>query len=359
MLQTVEPNKSLLIDGPASVRLREGKVEVFGYPIKLDRKVIVRKNKRLPFFALEKSVLDVSLGANASIEEMEGTSIPESWNRPLEAAQAIQKRPVIILVLGQPDCGKSSLCTYLVNKLVDGKNKVAVLDADLGQSDIGPSATITYAMATRKVTQLYNLRLENAFFVGTTSAVTAIARTVEAINAMKIEILQRQPDYVIVNTDGWIVDETAVRYKTNVTKALDPDVIVGVQIQTELANLVSALEKPVIIVEPSPALSQRTPEKRRLLREMTYNRYLRHSKLQCLPISQMTVEPRGAIPKTQEAEKGVLVGLYARRNKFLGIGVLRKINPVRKVLKVQTPVAAKPARLVIGKITLDLKNQEV
>jgi polynucleotide 5'-hydroxyl-kinase GRC3/NOL9 len=357
--QTVEPNKTLLIDGPAAVRLLEGKVEVFGYPIRLGKRVIARKGKRLPFFATEKALLNVELGVNAAMEEMDGSTIPESWNQPLQAAQNLQKRPVVILVLGQPDCGKSSLCTYLVNKLVDGgKCKVAVLDADLGQSDIGPSATVGYAMTTKRMTQLYKLKLENAFFVGTISAVTAIARTVEAVNAMKMEILTRQPDYVVVNTDGWIVDEIAVRYKQNVVKALDPDIIVGVQIQNEMSNLIAALEKPVMVVGPSEALSQRTPERRKLLREMTYIRYLRRSKLQCLVTTQMTVEPRSSIPKTQDPEKGILVGLYARKNKFLGIGVLRKVNPVRKVLKVQTPVAEKPARLVIGKIYLDLKNQE-
>ncbi len=73
----------------------------------------------------------------------------------------------------------------------------------------------------------------------------------------------------------------------------------------------------------------------------------------------MTVEPRNAIPKNQEPEKGILLGIYGRANKFLGIGVLREINQLRKTLKVQTAVSAKPFRIVIGKVIVNEKLQEV
>jgi polynucleotide 5'-hydroxyl-kinase GRC3/NOL9 len=356
--QTVESNKTLLVDGPASVRLESGRAEVFGYHIKVASRIVVREGKRLPFAALEKAVFDVSLGANASVQETDGSTIPASWNKPVEAVLAVQKRPVVVMVLGQADSGKSSLCTYLVNRLVEGKRKVAVLDGDLGQSDIGPSATVGYALTSKPMTDLYNLKLENGFFVGVSSPIVAIARTMEGLNAMKAEVLQRQVDFVVVNTDGWVTGDIAVQYKTALNAALKPDVVVGVQMQDELATLMANFEDtPMVVVEPSPALSQRSPEKRKALREMTYSRYLKDAKLQCYPVSQLTVEPRSAIPKSQEPEKGLLVGLYGR-SKFLGIGVLREVNPLRHVLKVQTAVSAKPTRLVIGKVVLNEKLQE-
>ena len=123
--------------------------------------------------------------------------------------------------------------------------------------------------------------------------------------------------------------------------------------------LIANLETQVIVVEPSFALKKRTPEKRKSLREMTYARYLKNAKLQCYPKSQVTIEPRSAIPKTQEPEKGILLGIYGRGAKFLGIGVLREINQLRKTLKVQTSVSAKPQRIVIGKVVVNEKLQEV
>jgi polynucleotide 5'-hydroxyl-kinase GRC3/NOL9 len=359
MQHTVESNKTMLVDGPASVRLVSGKAEVFGYLMKESQRVLVREGKRLPFFVGEKTTFDVSLGANSGIAETTGSTNPPSWDKSVEAILSLQKRPVVALILGASDCGKSSLCTYLLNKLIDGKCKVAVLDGDLGQSDIGPSATVGYALTSKCISELYDLKLKNAFFVGVTSPITAISQTVEGLASMKSEILQQQPDFVLVNTDGWISGEDAVRYKTALIGALKPDVIVGVQTKDELAPLIAGLEPSVLLVEPSFALKQRTPEKRKVIREMTYARYLKHAKLQCYPKSQVTIEPRNAIPKNQEPEKGILVALCGRGTKFLGIGVLREVNQLRKALKVQTAVSAKPLRIVIGKVIVNEKLQEV
>jgi polynucleotide 5'-hydroxyl-kinase GRC3/NOL9 len=341
------------------VRVVSGKAEVFGHQVKQAQKIVVREGKRLPFFVLEKALFDISLGANAGIEEASGTTIPSSWDKPLEAILSVQKKPAVVLVLGKIDSGKSSYCTYLVNKLVDGKCRVAVLDGDLGQSDIGSSGTVGYAVTSKPVTDLYDLKLENAFFVGVTSPLMAIARTVEGLAALKAEIFQRPLDFVVVNTDGWVADDIAVQYKTALVKELKPDVIVGVQVADELDGLIANIEQTVLTVELSSCLRQRTAEKRKNLREMTYARYLKDAKLQCYPMSQLTVETRDALPRYQAPEKGVLVGLYGSEGKFLGIGVLREINQVRRVLKVQTAVSTKPSRIVIGKVCLDEKLREI
>ena len=361
MQQTVESNNTILVDGPASVRLISGKVEVFGAQAKEMKRILIREGKRLPFFVREKAVLDISLGGNACIDEVAGRStIPQSWNKPVEAILSAQKKPMVILILGKIDSGKSSYCTYLVNKLVNGKCWVAVLDGDLGQSDIGPSGTVGYAFTSKPLTELYDLKLENAFFVGVTSSVKAIAKTIEGLTAMKAQILERPVDFMVVNTDGWVTGEIAVRYKTALVKELKPDLIVALPQADELEALVANVkETPIIMVEPSSSLSQRSPEKRKSLREMTYVRYLKDAKMENYPMSQLIIEPKNAVPKSQEPEKGLLVGLYGLRNKFLGIGILREINPVRKALKVQTSVSAKPQKLVIGKVFLNMKLQEI
>ncbi len=359
MQHTIESNKTMLVDGPASVRLVCGKAEVFGYPMKESQRVLVLEGKRLPFFIAEKSTFDISLGANSGVAETVGSTNPPSWDKPVETILGFQKRPVVVMILGGVDCGKSSLCTYLLNKLIDGKSKVAILDGDLGQSDIGPSATVGYGLTSRCIPELYNLKLKNAFFVGVTSPIIAMSKTIEGLTIIENEVLQGQADFVLVNTDGFISGEVAVKYKTDLVKALKPDVIIGIQTQDELAPLVASLQTFVFTVEPSFALKQRPPEKRKIIREMTYSRYLKKAKLQCYPKSQMIIEPRNAIPNKQEPEKGILLGIYGRGNKFLGIGVLREVNNLRKTLKVQTAVSAKPFRVVIGKVFINEKLQEI
>lgn len=360
MQQTIESDRTLLVDGAASVLVISGKVEVFGCLLKEGAKIVVREGKRLPFFTLEKAVLDVSLGAKGSSQEVAGSTIPDSWNSPMKAVLSLSKKPTLVLLLGKIDSGKSSYCNYLVNKLINEKCRIAVLDGDIGQSDVGPSGTVAYAITSKPVAELYDLKLENAFFVGVTSPLKAIAKMIEGLAEMKDEILQRPVDFIVVNTDGWIAGDIAIRYKVALIKKLQPDVIVGVQVREELTPLIADVElPPIIVVEASSFLNQRTPEKRASLREMTYVRYLKQSKLQCYPMSQLTIEPRENLPKDPELKNGILVGLYNSKNQFLGIGVLREINITRRVLKVQTAVAAKPLRLVIGKVSLNDKLQEV
>ena len=358
MQQTVECNKTLLVDGPASVRLVSGRAEVFGYQMR-EKRVIVKQSKRLPFYATEKSVFEIEMGENAALQEVEGITIPQSWNEAVQAISEVKAKPAIVVVVGQSDLGKSSLSTYMVNSLLDGKNKVAVLDGDIGQSDIGPSATVGYGIVSRPITKLSNIKLVNGFFVGNISPIKAIAKVLEGLTTLKNELLVRQPDFVIVNTDGWVSGELGIRYKTALINQLKPDLIVGIKVADELGALVAKIEGQVVLVEPSASSNERSLEKRKRLRERTYIRYLRHSKVHCYPISQLKVEPKSAIPLNQTPDKGILVGLYGEGNKFLGIGVLRHVNRVRKVLKVQTCVASKPTRLVFGKVVLDEKCQEL
>ena len=76
MIQTVENGKTLLVDGPASVIVTSGKVEVFGSIVGGTSKVVIREGKRLPFVVEEKATLNISLGENAIVEEVDGNTIP-------------------------------------------------------------------------------------------------------------------------------------------------------------------------------------------------------------------------------------------------------------------------------------------
>jgi polynucleotide 5'-hydroxyl-kinase GRC3/NOL9 len=363
--RTVPTNNTLLVDGPACVVVASGKAEVFGKPLSETQRVIIREGKRKPFYATEPLTLNLLLGAGATATEVEGSTIPQSWNKPFPVIEDLQNRQVktvTIMVLGASDAGKSSFLTYLLNRLLLGKQgcSVAVLDGDLGQSDIGPSATVGYSVVSKPVTELSNLKLDNGFFVGVTSPVDGGAKAVEGLTAMLAEINQRQPDYVLINTDGFVSGDAALRYKLTLIKELKPNMVVGVDSKGEVDEIMSYLGGAgVMTIESANMASARSPEKRKTLRKRTYIRYLRHSKLQCIPVSQLVVEPRNGVPKTQNPDRGILVGLYHYGTKFLGIGVLRAINTTRNTLKIETAVPKKPVRLVFGKVLLDRKLQEV
>jgi polynucleotide 5'-hydroxyl-kinase GRC3/NOL9 len=354
MNRTVESAKTLLVDGPASVLVVSGRVEVFGFSVKDAGRIVIREGKRLPLAVLETTNFDISLGENASAEEVDGSTIPQSWIESLEVLRGFQKKLVIVMVLGKIDSGKTSFCTYLINRLISEKQKVAILDGDLGQSDIGPPCTVAYAFAAKPVTDLYWLRAENAFFVGVTSPSEAVNKTITGIALMKAEILGKAADFVVVNTDGWVEGEEAVKYKSRLAEELNPDVIFCIQQKDELAPLLVALEKFRKTTIDSPlTVKQRSREKRRNLRELGYIKYLTGAKVKSLPLKLLAIEEQsvGLIRQAEEGE--ALLGLYDSQRKFLGIGILCKVDYVRKTLKVLTSISEKPSSITLGKVRLD------
>jgi polynucleotide 5'-hydroxyl-kinase GRC3/NOL9 len=419
MNKTIEKGKTLLVDGPASVAVVSGIAEVFGSIVENKGKIVIREGKRLPFTAKETTTLEISLGENASIEEVNGSTIPPSWTEAYEQLLNFQKKPVVAMVIGTVDSGKTSFCTYLTNKLLQNKQKVTILDGDLGQSDIGPPCTVAYACLTKPVTDLFSLEAENAFFIGAISPSTVINKVIEGLTMLKREILDNNPDFIVINTDGWVEGEDAVNYKVQLVKELNPDVIFCIQQKDELTlflNILEGFQKS--IVESPSAIKQRSREKRRSLRELGYIKYLKNAKVQSLPIGWLKIEANeflglgtthenikqtrriydflGIKPlhfaelkdrvcliigrgrwiseekmrRLEETfgkkivvirkgeEEGLLVALYDSGRKFLGIGILREIDYSRKTLKIFTPVSEGISIIILGRIKLDKNLKE-
>jgi polynucleotide 5'-hydroxyl-kinase GRC3/NOL9 len=420
MNRTVESGKTLLVDGPASVTVVSGKAEVFGSILGSSSKVVIREGKRLPFVVTEKASFQISLGENASVEEVDGNTIPPSWNSAYEELAKLDTKPAAAIVLGTVDSGKTSFCTYLINNLLREKRKVAVLDGDLGQSDIGPPCTVAYAFVTKPVTDLFNLELKNAFFVGATSPSAAVNKVIEGLAILKREIIEGNPDFVVINTDGWVEGEDAVNYKVRLVEELNPDLIFCIQQKDELTPLLNALGTFKKVVVDSPvAIRQRSREKRKSLRELGYIKYLKNAKVQSFPINWLKIEDdwllglgrasgniryarkiyellgtkplhfaelpdkiciiigrsrwvdgdnikrieefakKKVVVTRKGEEAGLLTALYDQKRKFLGIGILHEVDFARKTLKIYTPVSEKVSAVAFGRVKLDKNMREI
>ena len=359
MNQKVEEGKTLLVDGPAAVTVTSGKVEVFGMCVRKDHRIVVREGKRLPFFAEETSNLSISLGENASLKEVEGDTVPSSWVETFGRLIQLLKRPVVTMVIGKTDSGKTSFCTYLINRLFSHKKRIAILDGDLGQTEIGPPGTVSYAFVSEPLTEMYNMKLRNGFFVGSTSPNGALDKILEGMILMKSEITNESADFVIINTDGWVEGEEALKYKVKLAEKLEPDVVFFVQQKDELQPLITALKKFTAIILESPQVAkQRDTAKRKNLRDLNYAKYLAGAKLKAMPLNYLKIEKENAMANKLKEEKGLLLGLQNNHRRFLGIGILINVDLARKTLRVLTSVSEKPAIITFGKVTLDENFRE-
>ena len=367
MRLTVEKGKTLLVDGPASVNLLSGRTEILGAKFKEGERVVIRDGKRLPFEVDKKVVFDLRLGKNASFEEVEGTTIPLSWENAFKEVVS-QERPVTVMVMGGVDSGKTSFCVYLANRALRDGWKPAVIDGDLGQSDIGPPSTIGFSRVTKPLKDLFDMEAENAFFVGVTSPSLAVNKVVERLAAIKSKVLQTDVDFLIVNTDGWVEGEEAVGYKVQLAERIAPDLVVGIQQTNELTPILTLLKEKrrVIAIESPQVIRKRNREKRKTLRELGYKKYLREAKVRLFPLNQVRAEDALsetgsslAAEQIEGMEEGLLVALQDADGSFLGIGVLCGVGSRRGAMRIYTAVGENVSTVCVGQVKLDREGREI
>ena len=361
------------VEGPAKVVVRSGQIYATGVTYTEGQVFTVLRARRLAIKAVSDAEVEFVLGPGALLEKAApGEEIIDEWERHLSA---LDPRGVV-LILGMMDVGKSTVAAMLGNKALAKGYKVAIIDADVGQSEVAAPTTVSMARLTRYVTHLRQLVAEKSLFVQATSLERIWSRAVEKI-AMATEYAKNRwkVDTVVVNTDGWVLDEEAVIFKRRLIERIKPTVIVAIQVENELAPILNGFGN-VVILPPPPYAKKRTREDRRIHREMGYGRYIFPPVELALPLDkiplcnlplfrgvEMDEELRRMLTKAigisvlrayqtgsrvyaivsgdvwatkkvggfqvfclpQDFEKGLLVGLEDREGFLIGLGVLKKI----------------------------------
>jgi len=417
MKHVINEGKTLLVDGPASVSILSGKVSVLGAPLQISEKLVVREGKRLPLWVRKRATLELMMGEGASINEVDAGTVPSSWDEAAKEILSLDK-PLTVMVIGGMDSGKTSFCTFLVNEAVMKKWRTSVIDADLGQSDVGPPSTVGFNFVTEPVKDLFEIDAQDAVFVGSTSPSGAINKVIEGLTQLKDKVIEAGVDFLVINTDGWVEGEEAAAYKVRLAEKVGSSAVVGMQRGNELTPILDALHGVKVLVIDSPQLIQpRNREKRKVLRELSYKKYLKGAKMQSFSLSwikvidsllgaggplhhrrletlsnllgkrpiysEETVATILVVLKKSEAvteeqikdaeehfgkrvkviregdEEGLLVGLKDEEDLFLGIGILHEVDYKRKILKIYTPVSEKVSMLCFGQIKLNKNFREI
>jgi len=388
MRLNVKEGKTLLIDGPASVGLLSGSVTVLGMDLQTGSRTVVRNGKRIPLEVLRDAEFELTLGDSSSFIEVEGSTIPKSWKIAANTILALDGR-TSVLVIGGVDTGKTSICTFLANLAIEKERKVAVIDGDLGQSDIGPPTTVGLAPVERPIVNLYSAKAESIVFVGTTTPSKAFEASLNALKILKDKSTEMAIDFLVINTDGWVEGDEAIRHKSQAVELSAPTAVIAIQERDELRPLLETLHGPGIFVVESPGtVKRRSSETRKALRELAYRRYLNDAKVQSYPLSWVEMKgttigtgntfrlaEQGADEKllhgsrfhneesahriSVEEDKNLIVGLEDEKGEFLGIGISCSIDLERRTIKVYTPVNERAKIIRLGQIRLDKNGKEI
>jgi polynucleotide 5'-hydroxyl-kinase GRC3/NOL9 len=196
-----------------------------------------------------------------------------SWKAALEDLQ----RARTILLLGATDTGKTTFLTWLVNCLLARERQIAIVDADVGQSSLGPPTTIGLSLVSDPFQCLQELAPAALYFVGSTSPRGHLVPVVVGTKRLVDRARRLEADRVVIDTCGFISADGGRMLKQYQIDLVDPDVVVCLQRDQECEPILLAFryrQRPrVLRLRASHACRRRSMEERRRHRERAVHRY--------------------------------------------------------------------------------------
>lgn len=272
--------------------------------------------------------------------------IPSSW---AASAKEIQRHAWrTILVIGATDRGKSTYCQYLSRHLLAAGDSVALVDADIGQKDIGPPGAITLGYLDA-VTPLHRLQPAAWYFVGAVSPAEHICPMVAGTRQLTEAA---QAARVIVNTTGF-VHGLGRRLKGRKIEALEPDVIISLARDRELDALLAPYPHiRTLHLLPSPQARGKSLQQRRVNREEAFRRYFAKAQTVSLPRRQVQIQERASDEiitlsgMPMALKRDLLCGVANRQGHGAGLAILTHIDRATDTLHLHTPIAPEQLRML-------------
>ncbi len=284
----LEKGRSALLVGPAKLMVIKGALSIFGATLRGATSFAAIAGRQYPIVALEDSEFVISLGIGSRFERFDRDPIPSDWRA---AAELISRLSGTIVVLGDVDAGKSGFTLYAANALISKGRRVAIVDTDVGQSDIGPPGTIGMSILDKQYPSYPDVPLTDAYFIGDKSPVGHLLPMVVGARAVADKALALGADVVIVNTTGLVHGGVAAALKYNKIENLRPALIVALQRESEIEHLLKPHEGYFTIARlKTPShVAKRGREERAEFRSLRMGHYLMSSKVVTLDLRSVTL----------------------------------------------------------------------
>ena len=271
---------------------------------------------------------------------------PKEWNALLDV---MEKEKGIAILLGATDAGKSTFAKFSISHLCQRGLKVALVDADIGQSFLGPPATIGLSIFKSHPDWELILTPPELFFVGSTTPEGHFPIHLQGVKKMVDKAISLQPDLILVDTTGFVLGEAGKELKRRKIDLISPQFLLALQKSNEIEPILELYkENPLFKIHHLPLSEQvrpRSMEERQTYRTNKFRDYFKHSLVQELALGAVQIEgevldPNGeSIPLDWSIRiNGLLIGLKDSGDETLALGVIRNYLPEKKVLRVLTPV---------------------
>jgi polynucleotide 5'-hydroxyl-kinase GRC3/NOL9 len=262
-----------------------------------------------------------------------------------------------VLLVGGLDSGKSTLARSMLRAALAAGRPGAFLDADLGQTCVGPPATVGLKHV-RSAEDLEPDRLASAdalAFVGSTSPQGHALPLVTGTARMLARARSEGAEFVAIDTSGMVSGIHGQLLKYHKIEMCLPDLVVGLQRGEELQPLLGIVQRffetDVVALGIHPDVVPTSVEQRAEHREAMMRRHFAE------PLSRFRVKPTvfmPALPPMFDLAHldRLLVGLSDGAGSSLGLGYLEHLADER-ALRLITPVADAPKALRLGSVRLE------
>ncbi len=257
-----------------------------------------------------------------------------------------------IIVVGAVDTGKSTLVRYLWARLA-GHSSLALIDADIGQSVLGPPTTQTLRLASPESPQEFPPRGRMArWFVGAISPRGHMLPTVIGVARLVTQAKRWRAQTILVDTTGMVSPQVGgVALKWAKFDLVRPDVVIALQREKELEPLIAPWRHSgrfrLIELPVSPLVRARTREERVVWRQYRFRVYFRRAREVVIPLQDVALLGSGdPVPER-------LVGFLDRQGFLLALGIVRQWegNRLQVLTPLQRPEYVDAVRL--GSVYLD------
>jgi len=387
----VKKGDTLMLYGPASALLVEGRASVLGCPLNPRSRLIVKSWRSRPIYAERDFVADIAYGESGGYDIIEGDMIPEEWKALAEKAS---EKPSKVCVYGGVDSGKTTLATLILNSMIKRLKLAVYVDLDLGQSSICPPTTIGYVSLRAPTFDISYHRMEGGEVVGYTSPTPIAEAHLKAVGKLVGKLAKKYGGVATsIDLDGWISGDKAIEHKKELIRILKPDYLASIgEIPDEIREECERLSTAYEALPPPREVRRRDQSARRKLRELSYERFLRKSVVRRIPISWINLSTitdgtdlrnvkrhieaiiqgyaeESFEPIEQDAEKalnelakngvGVLSYLKNPDEVFVGIGLLIDFNTREGYIRILTPYKGTIRHVIVGAILLSIQGEEV
>ncbi|MFX1591467.1 MAG: Clp1/GlmU family protein [Promethearchaeota archaeon] len=399
MIKNIKKGHTLLIKGPARITLLEGRIDVFGkiyLPEKeksteisnLNDVLIVPSAQSYPIYAVEKSKLEIYIKSEENLKIIEENSISPKWSEIkdsiLEELKQNPTTPLKIMVLGISS-GKTTFIKYLANNFLKEGLKGGYLDSDLGQQIIYIPTTINIGSIDDYIISSENINSEKTVFIGATfpKGSNKFIVSLSCRNLIEDYITKnKDADFVLIDTDGWIKTEAGILYKNFFIKTIDPDILIvfhdesieELQIIENTSSNSRKDRRMYIIKEKNKYFYEKDKEERRFLRQSQFSKKFEEFRKISIPLDHMKfIKAEYDKEKDQIFEKEinikdlvnlpyhyVIIGLMSEKSDLIEIALLFTINIEKNYILLYSNLTYKQQlkvkKILLGSLRLSTKG---